>query len=59
LLTLQLLRWTAEGKTSAEIAQILGVTERTVNFHLSNSMQKLNVNNKISAAIRAVMLGLL
>ncbi|EPL1872545.1 LuxR family transcriptional regulator, partial [Acinetobacter baumannii] len=25
----------------------------------SNSMQKLNVNNKISAAIRAVMLGLL
>ncbi|MFH4351257.1 LuxR C-terminal-related transcriptional regulator, partial [Acinetobacter baumannii] len=53
------LRWTAEGKTSAEIAQILGVTERTVNFHLSNSMQKLNVNNKISAAIRAVMLGLL
>ncbi|ADX01780.1 ER transcriptional regulator [Acinetobacter baumannii 1656-2] len=49
----------AEGKTSAEIAQILGVTERTVNFHLSNSMQKLNVNNKISAAIRAVMLGLL
>ncbi|OUR09445.1 helix-turn-helix transcriptional regulator, partial [Acinetobacter pittii] len=27
--------------------------------HLGNSMQKLNVNNKISAAIRAVMLGLL
>jgi len=53
------LRWTAEGKTSAEIAQILGVTERTVNFHLCNSMQKLNVNNKISAAIRAIMLGLL
>ncbi|GAA5560885.1 MULTISPECIES: LuxR family transcriptional regulator AbaR [Acinetobacter] len=55
----EVLRWTAEGKTSAEIAQILGVSERTINFHLSNSMQKLNVNNKISAAIRAVMLGLL
>jgi LuxR family transcriptional regulator len=55
----EVLRWTAEGKTSAEIAQILGVTERTVNFHLCNSMQKLNVNNKISAAIRAVMLGIL
>ncbi|NUE94646.1 helix-turn-helix transcriptional regulator, partial [Acinetobacter seifertii] len=54
----EVLRWTAEGKTSAEIAQILGVSERTINFHLSNSMQKLNVNNKISAAIRAVMLGL-
>lgn len=55
----EVLRWTAEGKTSSEIAQILGVSERTINFHLSNSMQKLNVNNKISAAIRAVMLGLL
>ncbi|NUG02817.1 LuxR family transcriptional regulator AbaR [Acinetobacter oleivorans] len=55
----EVLRWTAEGKTSAEIAQILGVTERTVNFHLGNSMQKLNVNNKISAAIRAVILGIL
>ena len=55
----EVLRWTAEGKTSAEIAQILGVSERTINFHLSNSMQKLNVNNKISAAIRAVILGLL
>lgn len=55
----EVLRWTAEGKTSAEIAQIIGVTERTVNFHLGNSMQKLNVNNKISAAIRAVMLGIL
>lgn len=55
----EVLRWTAEGKTSAEIAQILGVAERTINFHLGNSMQKLNVNNKISAAIRAVMLGIL
>lgn len=55
----EVLRWTAEGKTSAEIAQILGVAERTINFHLCNSMQKLNVNNKISAAIRAVMLGIL
>ena len=34
----EVLRWTAEGKTSAEIAQILGVSERTINFHLSNSM---------------------
>ncbi|MCG9512535.1 LuxR family transcriptional regulator AbaR [Acinetobacter pittii] len=55
----EVLRWTAEGKTSAEIAQIIGVTERTVNFHLCNAMQKLNVNNKISAAIRALMLGIL
>jgi LuxR family quorum-sensing system transcriptional regulator SolR len=29
------LRWTSEGKTSAEIGEILHMTERTVNFHTS------------------------
>ncbi|MDA3558031.1 MULTISPECIES: LuxR family transcriptional regulator [Acinetobacter] len=55
----EVLRWSAEGKTSSEIALILSISERTVTFHVVNAMQKLNVNNKISAVIRAVMLGLL
>jgi LuxR family transcriptional regulator len=55
----EVLRWSAEGKTSSEIALILSISERTVTFHVVNAIQKLNVNNKISAAIRAVMLGLL
>jgi LuxR family transcriptional regulator len=53
------LRWSAEGKTASEIALILSISERTVTFHVVNAMQKLNVNNKISAVIRAIMLGLL
>lgn len=32
-------KWTAEGKTSAEIAMILSISENTVNFHQKN-MQK-------------------
>lgn len=34
--------WAADGKTSNEIAQLLGISESTVNFHLNNSMQKLD-----------------
>jgi len=53
------LRWTADGKTAHEISCILKITERTVNFHISNVMSKLNANNKTAAAIKAAMLGLL
>jgi LuxR family quorum-sensing system transcriptional regulator SolR len=56
---IEVLRWTAEGKTSGEIADILRIAERTVNFHLSNAVTKLNASNKTSAAIRASVLGLL
>jgi len=53
------LRLTADGKTSSEISCILNIAERTVNFHIKNSMTKLNTNNKTSAAIKAAILGLL
>jgi LuxR family transcriptional regulator len=53
------LRWTADGKTSGEIACILNIAERTVNFHINNVIAKLNATNKTSAAIKAAMLGLL
>lgn len=53
------LRWTADGKTSGEIAEILRISERTVNFHIQNVMQKLNAANKTAATVRAAVLGLL
>lgn len=53
------LRWTAEGKTSAEVADILKIAERTVNFHINSVVAKLGACNKTSAAVRAAMLGLL
>lgn len=55
----EVLRWTAEGKTSSEVADILRITERTVNFHINNAMAKLKANNKTAAVIRAAVLGLL
>lgn len=38
--------WAVQGKTSWEISRILGITERTVNFHLTNSMQKTGSINR-------------
>ncbi|MDD4914191.1 MAG: autoinducer binding domain-containing protein [Methylococcales bacterium] len=56
---IEVLRWTADGKTSCEISVILKISERTVNFHITNITGKLNASNKISAAIKAAMMGLL
>ncbi|MGP0089650.1 MAG: response regulator transcription factor [Xanthobacteraceae bacterium] len=47
------LTWAARGKTSAEIAQILGVTKRTVDFHIDNARIKLGAATRIQAAIKA------
>jgi len=56
---LEVLRWTAEGKTASEVAQILAISERTVNFHVNCAVAKLEVSNKTAAAVRAAVLGLL
>jgi DNA-binding response OmpR family regulator len=48
------LTWAARGKTSAEIAQILGLSKRTVDFHLDNARSKLGVTTRTQAAIKAV-----
>jgi DNA-binding CsgD family transcriptional regulator len=55
----EVLRWTAAGKTSCEIGMILGVTERTINFHVASAISKLNASNKTHAAVKALMLGII
>jgi LuxR family quorum-sensing system transcriptional regulator SolR len=54
----EVLKWTADGKTSGEIADILAVSDNTVNFHIKNAITKLRTANKTAAAVRAAMLGL-
>jgi LuxR family transcriptional regulator, quorum-sensing system regulator SolR len=53
----EVLRWAAEGKTSCETAQIMNLSERTVNFHINNAVAKLGATNRIQAAVKAAMLG--
>lgn len=54
-----ILRWTADGKTAAEIAMILGLTKRTIDFHVAKATMKLDTSNKTQAALKAAVLGLL
>lgn len=53
------LLWSAEGKTAWETAQILGLSERTVVFHLNNAASKLAVTTRQQAVARAVSQGLI
>jgi DNA-binding CsgD family transcriptional regulator len=53
------LRWAADGKTSWEIAQLLRTSERTINFHLNNAMQKLDVCNRQHAVAKAALQGMI
>jgi DNA-binding NarL/FixJ family response regulator len=52
---LEILRWVAEGHTSARIARKLWVTEQTVKFHLSNIYRKLGVQNRTEASRYALV----
>lgn len=54
----QCLLLVAEGQTSKEIARALGITLRTVEFHIHNAMGKLGVTKRSQAALRFVMQGL-
>ena len=47
------LTWAARGKSSSEIAQILGISKRTVDFHISNARSKLGVATRTQAVIKA------
>ena len=56
---LEVLRLLARGLRNKEIAARLFVSERTVNFHLANIYQKLNVSGRTEALSKAHEQGLL
>ncbi len=55
----EVLKWTIDGKTAGEIADILSISIDTVNFHVKNATVKMNCPNKATAAVRALAMGLL
>jgi DNA-binding CsgD family transcriptional regulator len=56
---LSVLLWMKEGKTNWEIARILGLTERTVRFHVGSIFKKLDVSSRTQAVARAMAKGLI
>ncbi len=56
---IEVLKWTAEGKTLQDIADILEVSLPTVQSHIANLCRKLDVVTRAQATARAVRWGIL
>lgn len=54
----EVLRWITGGKSKAEIAAIMTLSENTVDTYTRRIFKKLGVYNKVSAAVLAVLNGL-
>jgi len=50
----EVLLWVAQGKTNGDIAAILGISESTIKKHLLEIFQKLNVETRGAATLRAL-----
>ncbi|GFM83848.1 helix-turn-helix transcriptional regulator [Pseudomonas cichorii] len=55
---IEILKWSAEGKTAGDIAIILSLKERTIHFHIASAIQKMGVCNKTAAAVQAALSGM-
>jgi DNA-binding response OmpR family regulator len=51
----EILTWAARGKTSAQIAEILGLAKRTIDFHLDNAREKLGARTRTEAVVKAAI----
>jgi len=49
----EVLSWVAKGKTNRDVAEILGMSPRTVNKHLEHVFEKLGVETRAAAAALA------
>jgi DNA-binding CsgD family transcriptional regulator len=56
---IEVLSLIAQGHSSKEAADTLYVSKRTVDFHLANIYDKLQVNNRVQAFRAATRLGLI
>jgi DNA-binding CsgD family transcriptional regulator len=48
------LLWVAQGKSNGDVAVILGMAEKTVKKHRGNIFEKLGVESRNAATIRAL-----
>jgi len=49
------LLWASEGRTNAEISELLGVSERTVLYHINHACRKLKARNRQHAVTKAIL----
>jgi DNA-binding response OmpR family regulator len=53
----EVLTWAARGRTSAQIADFLGLSKRTIDFHLDNAREKLGAQTRTEAVVKAAAVG--
>jgi DNA-binding CsgD family transcriptional regulator len=53
------LRWVAAGKSDWDIGEILGISQKTVNFHIESAKNKLDVATRVQAVVTGIRMGLL
>lgn len=55
----EVLTWVARGKSTWDIAQIVGISEKSIEFHLDAVRLKLQASNRTQAVVKAIMMGLI
>lgn len=50
----EVLKWVAAGKTASEVADITGLTSRTVNQHCENAQRRLGTSNRVQTVVEAI-----
>ncbi|NAO99427.1 DNA-binding response regulator, partial [Halomonas sp. MG34] len=53
----QVLQLLADGKSNRAVAETLYISEKTVKNHVSNILQKMNVNDRTQAVVSAIRKG--
>lgn len=54
-----IMSWAARGKTTADTAEILKISNETVDTHVKNALRKLNAANKTHAVAKCISLGVI
>lgn len=55
----EILKWAAQAKSDGDIADIIGCSKHNVDFHKRKIFQKLGVNDKMLAVVKAMSYGLI
>ncbi len=56
---IECLQWAAAGKSDADIATLVGISEATAHFHIEQAKKKLGVKTRVEAVAVAVLQGLI
>lgn len=56
---LECLAWVQEGKSANDIGTILGISRRTVEWHITGACSHLGVRTRLQAVMKARALGVL